>query len=314
MDRADSYVPEGRPFKYCSNCGAKIDKDAEICPKCGVRQVTAKPTGSRYGSDVVPPPTEYDSSGVQKIETASIIGIVAIVMSLISFSTVFSLLGFGAVGAVTGLGVYIVLLMVGAILGIVSIVIYRSSFGELMHVDERSFKTPHGLVKYFYIGLIILVVSLVILFIGIAAAASSLSGISSLLGAIGFLYIIFIILLIIALIMVLIGIIGLIMGLWNAGTRYDNTLLKIGGILYIIPYADLVAPILVFIGAHSVRSGLQSGGVMGSQKNYSPATPNSKQIREDSSTRLANLKNLLDSGQITQEDYEAKKKQILDEF
>ena len=24
--------------KYCSNCGAKIDIKAEICPKCGVRQ------------------------------------------------------------------------------------------------------------------------------------------------------------------------------------------------------------------------------------------------------------------------------------
>jgi TM2 domain-containing membrane protein YozV len=23
--------------KFCSNCGAEIDKDAEICPKCGVR-------------------------------------------------------------------------------------------------------------------------------------------------------------------------------------------------------------------------------------------------------------------------------------
>lgn len=23
--------------KFCSNCGAEIDKNAEICPKCGVR-------------------------------------------------------------------------------------------------------------------------------------------------------------------------------------------------------------------------------------------------------------------------------------
>ena len=23
--------------KFCSNCGAEIDKEAEICPKCGVR-------------------------------------------------------------------------------------------------------------------------------------------------------------------------------------------------------------------------------------------------------------------------------------
>ena len=27
-----------RPTKYCQNCGATIDAQAEICPKCGVRQ------------------------------------------------------------------------------------------------------------------------------------------------------------------------------------------------------------------------------------------------------------------------------------
>lgn len=26
--------------KYCSNCGAQIDERAEICPDCGVRQVS----------------------------------------------------------------------------------------------------------------------------------------------------------------------------------------------------------------------------------------------------------------------------------
>ena len=30
--------------KYCSSCGAIISKDAEICPKCGVRQKRT-PTG-----------------------------------------------------------------------------------------------------------------------------------------------------------------------------------------------------------------------------------------------------------------------------
>jgi len=27
--------------KYCRKCGAQIDVEAEICPKCGVRQVVA---------------------------------------------------------------------------------------------------------------------------------------------------------------------------------------------------------------------------------------------------------------------------------
>ena len=33
---------ESRPQKYCKNCGSQIDLNAEICPKCGVRQMAAK--------------------------------------------------------------------------------------------------------------------------------------------------------------------------------------------------------------------------------------------------------------------------------
>ena len=31
-------MPEEKKTKYCSNCGAKIDAKAKICPKCGVEQ------------------------------------------------------------------------------------------------------------------------------------------------------------------------------------------------------------------------------------------------------------------------------------
>jgi TM2 domain-containing membrane protein YozV len=31
-------LPPGRPTKFCQACGSSIDLQAEICPKCGVRQ------------------------------------------------------------------------------------------------------------------------------------------------------------------------------------------------------------------------------------------------------------------------------------
>ena len=34
-------------IKYCTNCGAKIDIKAEICPKCGVRQPSITTSGSK---------------------------------------------------------------------------------------------------------------------------------------------------------------------------------------------------------------------------------------------------------------------------
>ncbi len=33
-------VPKGQHEKYCSDCGSVIRKAAEICPKCGVRQIS----------------------------------------------------------------------------------------------------------------------------------------------------------------------------------------------------------------------------------------------------------------------------------
>lgn len=33
--------------KFCTNCGEKIDKKAEICPKCGVRQSFLKKAGDK---------------------------------------------------------------------------------------------------------------------------------------------------------------------------------------------------------------------------------------------------------------------------
>ena len=35
--REEKEKPKGKNEKYCINCGKKIDKKAEICPKCGVR-------------------------------------------------------------------------------------------------------------------------------------------------------------------------------------------------------------------------------------------------------------------------------------
>ena len=37
--------------KYCSTCGSIIKQDAEICPKCGVRQMGPKLVVSQEGAD-----------------------------------------------------------------------------------------------------------------------------------------------------------------------------------------------------------------------------------------------------------------------
>ncbi len=38
--------------KYCSECGSIINLKAEICPKCGVRQLAVQPTVSQTGGQL----------------------------------------------------------------------------------------------------------------------------------------------------------------------------------------------------------------------------------------------------------------------
>ncbi len=57
--------------------------------------------------------------------------------------------------------------------------------------------------------------------------------------------------------LVLVGIIGgQILGLWRVGVRYNETVIKVGAIFSVIPILNIVAPILVLIGAHEARGRL----------------------------------------------------------
>jgi TM2 domain-containing membrane protein YozV len=38
---------------FCHNCGAEIDINAEICPKCGVRQRVSAPIAAREKSPII---------------------------------------------------------------------------------------------------------------------------------------------------------------------------------------------------------------------------------------------------------------------
>jgi TM2 domain-containing membrane protein YozV len=44
-DSGNGLPPKGPDEAYCSSCGAVIKKEAEICPKCGVRQRRANNGG-----------------------------------------------------------------------------------------------------------------------------------------------------------------------------------------------------------------------------------------------------------------------------
>ena len=312
----NQFAPEGRPTKFCSNCGAKIDKEAEICPKCGVRQTVSQPLRTGFAPAVVPPPTDVDLTAAASLKNGSLVAVIGEALSFFSFTLLigFILNPYSLIStfALSGLVGYMVVLLVGLILGIVSLVMYRHAFVDLTRVDLNSFKTPASFLKLYYIGLILLLVGAIVLILGMLAAISALS--------IGLLFgflILSVIVWIVAAILMILGLIGLVLGLWRAGERYNNTLIKIGGILYIIPYASVVAPILVLIGANSVEKQMNSGGFQAVQQSGSfsqgmSGQPRTLPQKEDVAQKLNTLKTMYESGQLSSEEYEKKRKELLD--
>lgn len=269
MDNEKSYVPEGKPYKYCSNCGAKIDLNAEICPACGVAQTVVRSSSNTSGAlDLgAHKNPEVDSRGLGKLKLGALLSILGLILTMIpayflagSLLAVTSLVGSSSssstatlagisTGTFAGMGIAVI---AGAILFLISIIEYRHAFGILKE-SNPSLTSPYSLMKWIYIGLILEVIliplSLIVILITISIAARSSSsggfvGTIAVIGLIGFISLI-------AGIMSLVGYIGMIMGLYRSGEVFDEGVMKVGAILYIIPYLNIIAPILVYIGALS---------------------------------------------------------------
>jgi hypothetical protein len=246
---------------FCPKCGTSVDANVMFCPKCGspIGMSSTPPPPPSFGS----PGTTFssvDSVGLGKIKMASLLGIVGIALGfIVPFATGFgftSFLGVGTnlSGVLSSLLLSAIVGIVGFIIGIVSIIMYRSGFKALSSTDN-GFSTPSRMVLGLLVALALFVIGFIVIVAGfIGTLGLSYSGtltslpaglVGTLLAA-GALFLI-------GVIAVIVGIIGIILGLWRAGDRYQEGLLKVGGILFIIPYLDILAPILVYIGASNAE-------------------------------------------------------------
>ena len=133
-------------------------------------------------------------------------------------------------------------------------------FREFNRFDSSRFSVPSKLIYLLAIGVIFAGGAVVLLFNGlpnlIAQApttgtpnATFMSAVGGLLLFVGFAFI--------GAIIALIGLIGgEILGLWRVGSRYNDTVIKLGAIFVIIPLLNIVAPILILIGAAQVKGRL----------------------------------------------------------
>lgn len=210
---------------------------------------------------VAPAWTKNDGTALSNIRVYALIGIIGLVLSVAS-SVMLTSANFlnalfpsptttVALALSTVIGLTVLLLATVA-LWILSVVFARSAFGTLSNVDSN-FHTPMSLTFLLYVGFPLFLTGLVITFwseLAFQNAPTSGSYLSILL--------IGVLMLFVALILLLLGEIGLLLGIWRFGSRYDETLFKAAVIMYIIPFVAVIAPLLVYVAAGSVRRKLQA--------------------------------------------------------
>lgn len=154
------------------------------------------------------------------------------------------------------------LAVIGALLQLLVFVKLRHAFVRLRDVDDE-FRGPSTFAIVAMVGLILIIPAIAALLSEIGSAIGCINStpmganpppcvdpvtLLGLLGIIG-----------IAAITLLIGYIGVLIGIYRVGTRYDQTTIKVGAVLLIIPFLNIIAGILILIGAREARRRIGSG-------------------------------------------------------
>ncbi len=223
-----------------------------------------------------------ETAAIRMLKTAAIVGILSIVVGtflpyVVTYAegapnpfTAFGLvtpIGSGnntslsvsasAVGLLdANVGVALVVVLVG-------LVLYYLCFARLKTFDAR-FATPATLTIVFMVGLGLVVLGVLVTLSALTGANGCDLGrtptppcatalLNSLLEGLA--------VLLVSLIVVLVGAVGFLVGLWRIGTRYGNSMLHVATILYLIPFVNLVAPILTLLAAREIERRIAAGGL-----------------------------------------------------
>ena len=229
----------------------------------------------------LPPPNAYqappgfsdaDRHALNKLNLFAlmflIISIISIATTVYDFSFMFALFPMSSSGiaaaALSSLQFFssffyyiAIIVIVSVVVELIALVQLRSALKGLAGVEKSRFGTPSKLVFLMIVAIPLIFVALILFFAGFSSFMSTLSqsGSSSSLSSFPFGY--FLgggALLFVAGIMGLIGFIGgMMLGVWRIGSRYKEDLIKVGGILFIIPFLSIIAPILIMFGVRNAR-------------------------------------------------------------
>jgi hypothetical protein len=172
----------------------------------------------------------------------------SIISSTTSGSTTSISLNFAALDFLAALG------GVGFILGIVVLWYFLRTFRTLAPGDEE-FKTPATLALLAIIAVVlaaVLTVALLAVLVQAITCAGNGNAISVSCINVNALLALAVLVLILAIVAIA-GAIGILLGIWRLGTRYDQSGFRIGAILLIFPFLNIVGYILILLAARTAR-------------------------------------------------------------
>jgi hypothetical protein len=149
----------------------------------------------------------------------------------------------------------------GAALALTEIVLLRAAFHGLAPAD-RTFSSPASLAVVALIGVVLALSGLGLflkaLYDAVACAGTGVPITTSCLttgtfwGGVALLGI--------GALLAFIGYIGVLLGIWRLGTRYGDSKFKVGAILLIFPYINLVGGALILVAARAARAKVEGAG------------------------------------------------------
>ena len=160
----------------------------------------------------------------------------------------------GVVLSLPPVALVITVIAVSATVEAVGLYLYRSAFVTLAPVDRR-FSTPGALALVAIVGLVLAVLGVCLLLIALYHAVQCAGSGNPVTQACLFTGTFWASLALLAVggIVAVVGLIGVLLGIWRLGTRYRQSLFKVGAVLLIFPYLNLVGAILIWAGARSAH-------------------------------------------------------------
>lgn len=146
---------------------------------------------------------------------------------------------------------------------IVGVVALLMAFRQLKRVDGR-FSLPATLAMVLLLGALLAIAGAIPLFdalpnlisqIPVTPGSAIPPGLASTIASLIFYFI----LVAAGGLLAFVGLIGgQILGLWRIGSKYGETILELGAVFAIIPFLNMVAPVLVIVGANQARNRLST--------------------------------------------------------